>query len=317
MPEPMHLIGIDIGGSKTQAVSQKSGVPGESGTPELAEAFAASANIASVGEDEAELQIAAVLAELADQGHRGTADVVVVGAAGADSPAAAERLRALVARRTGSSRVEVVHDAHLILAAAGASEGIAVISGTGSVAWGRLADHRTARAGGWGYLLGDEGSGYGIVRDAVRHVLRRSDLGLPADALCAAMLEATRTTDAHVLLDQFYRRPERRYWARKADVVFAQAASGDAAAAQIVDDAAAALADLIGTVHTGLGRPADLPVVLGGGVACNQPGFTDIVRAHLGADDPTDLRTIAQDPAHGALALARAAFTGSPSGDLS
>ena len=59
-----------------------------------------------------------------------------------------------------------------ILAAAGLDEGIALIAGTGSVAWGRDRTGRSARAGGWGYLLGDEGSGYAVVRETVRHALR-------------------------------------------------------------------------------------------------------------------------------------------------
>ncbi|TNM39459.1 ATPase [Nocardioides albidus] len=297
----MHVIGIDIGGSKTHAVSYLSTASG----PTLVEAYAASANIASVGEDEAELQIAAVLADLADLGHGGVADVVCAGAAGADSAAAEQRLRALLGRRTGGARVEVVHDAHLILAAAGASEGIAVISGTGSVAWGRLPDGRTARAGGWGYLLGDEGSGYGITRDAVRHALRRADLGAGVDPLTAALLEACGDPDPHALLDHFYRRAERRYWAGRAGVVFEVARTGDPAATAILEDAAASLATLIRQVHAALGSPTDLPVVLGGGVACNQHGFADLVRRQLGEGDPTDVRTISQDPAHGALALAR------------
>ena len=67
--------------------------------------------------------------------------------------------------------MRIVHDTQLILAAADVQDGIALISGTGSVAWGRTPDGRTARAGGWGYLLGDEGSGYWVGRQAVRHAL--------------------------------------------------------------------------------------------------------------------------------------------------
>ena len=51
--------------------------------------------------------------------------------------------------------------------------GVALIAGTGSVAFGRAADGRTIRCGGWGYLLGDEGSGYAIGRAALRLAPRR------------------------------------------------------------------------------------------------------------------------------------------------
>ena len=308
----MHVIGMDSGGSKPHAVSYLSGAIG----PTTVEAYAASANIASVGEAEASRQIAAVLAALAAQGHDGTPDVVCAGAAGADSPEGADRLRAVLAPLLGGARLEVVHDAHLILAAAGVEHGIAVISGTGSVAWGRRPDGRTARAGGWGYLLGDDGSGYGVARDAVRHVLALADRSEPVDLLGSTLLAACGVSTPHALLDHFYAHSERRYWAKRSEVVFGLADTGDRAALEIVDRAAASLADLIRQVHVSLDRPTELPVVLGGGVFANQGRFCEVLRGHLGADDPTDLHTITQDPAHGALALARRACTDVPTGEL-
>lgn len=307
----MHIIGIDIGGSKTHAVSHRSDALGTT----TVEAYAGSANIASVGEAEATTQIAAVLATLAAQGHDTAPDVVCAGAAGADSPEGAARLRSVLDPLLGTARVEVVHDAHLILAAAGVDHGIAVISGTGSVAWGRLSDGSTARAGGWGYLLGDDGSGYGVARDAVRHVLARSDRGEPLDLLATTLFETCRVGTPMALLDHFYARTERRYWARLSEVVFALADTGDRASLEIVDRAAGSLAHLIRQVHQSLGQPADLPVVLGGGVFANQGRFSEVLRSHLGAGDPTDLHTLSQDPAHGALALARRACTDVRTGD--
>lgn len=307
----MHAIGLDIGGSKTHAVSYLSTA---SPRTQMVEAYAASANLASVGETEADAQIAAVLAGLAVQGHDGTPDVVCAGAAGVDSAAGEERLRTLLTRRIPGCELKVVHDTHLILAAAGVDEGIAVISGTGSVAWGRTADGTTARAGGWGYLLGDEGSGYGIARAAVRHVLCRADDRLPADALSTTLLNRCGLTSADALLDDFYARPKRGYWARKAETVFALADSGDEASVQIILDAARSLADLVRQVHHTLGRAADLPVVLGGGVLVHQPVLGEVLRHHLHEDDPHTLITIDRDPAHGALDLAIAAVN-DPQGD--
>lgn len=304
----MHAIGLDIGGSKTHAVSYLSTA---SPRPEVVEAYAASANVNSVGETEAEAQIAAVLAGLAAQGHDGTPDVVCAGAAGVDSAAGQERLRTLLARQLPGSRLKVVHDTHLILAAAGVNEGIAVIAGTGSVAWGRTADGTTARAGGWGYLLGDEGSGYAIAVAAVRHVLRRADDCLPADALSTTLLDRCGANSAGALLDDFYARPKRGYWARKAETVFTLADAGDEASVQIILDAALSLADLVRQVHHALGHAGDLPVVLGGGVLVHQPVLGEVLRHHLHEDDPHTLITIDRDPAHGALDLAIAAVNDS------
>ena len=67
-----------------------------------------------------------------------------------------------------------------------------------------------ARAGGWGYLLGDEGSGYCIAREAVRHALRLADEGQPPDRLSQRLTAACNVKRAGQLIDHFYANPERR-----------------------------------------------------------------------------------------------------------
>ena len=128
----------------------------------------------------------------------------------------------------------MVHDSQLILAAAGVVDGIAVISGTGSVAWGRR-DGQHARAGGWGYLLGDEGSGYWVAREAVRRTLARIDRGEPADRLGQQLAADCGLQATEQLLDHFYAQPDRRYWAGRARVVFELANAGDPVSTQIVE----------------------------------------------------------------------------------
>ncbi|MDQ6919637.1 MAG: ATPase, partial [Candidatus Dormibacteraeota bacterium] len=118
------------------------------------------------------------------------------GAAGAEVPAARARLETVLGRLLPDTAIEVVHDARLVLAAAGLDSGVALIAGTGSVAYGRDAAGREARAGGWGWLLGDDGSGAWIVREAAREVLRRADAGEPPGRLAATLLAATGASDA-------------------------------------------------------------------------------------------------------------------------
>jgi glucosamine kinase len=92
------------------------------------------------------------------------------GAAGVvTAPETRDFLRARLVPLTTSGRIVVVDDVSLVLPAAGLTDGIAVISGTGSIAVGAW-QGRTALVGGWGYLLGDEGSGYWIVRSAIREL---------------------------------------------------------------------------------------------------------------------------------------------------
>lgn len=102
-----------------------------------------------------------------------------------DTPGQEERLHRLIQAQAPGAAVRIVHDTALILAAADVDHGVALISGTGSVAWGRAADGRTARAGGWGYLLGDEGSGHAVGRQAVRYALGLAIITSAATALAA------------------------------------------------------------------------------------------------------------------------------------
>ena len=200
--------------------------------------------------------------------------------------------------------VRIVHDTQLILAAAGVEHGIAVISGTGSVAWGRTPNGATARAGGWGYRLGDEGSGYWVARQAVRHALELVDGGRRPDRLARQLAAACGLPDSGQLLDHFYDRPERRYWAGHSRLVFELAGNGDPVSAEIVSQAGAALVRLVRTVGTRLGIME--PVVLGGGLLVHQPLLQDLVRSGLDTAGYTGSRVLTHHPVQGAVNLARA-----------
>lgn len=99
----------------------------------------------------------------------------------------------------------VTHDALIALSGATAGEpGIVVIAGTGSMAFGRNAKGQTARAGGWGYMFGDEGGGFDLVRKALRAALRMEEGWGPPTILRDMLLEQTGAADANDLLHRFY-----------------------------------------------------------------------------------------------------------------
>ena len=176
------------------------------------------------------------------------------------------------------------------------------ISGTGSACWGRDAAGRTARAGGWGYLLGDEGSGYWVTRMAVRHALERVDLGEPADLLSQQLAADCGLQEISDLLDHFYGHPERRYWAGRARVVFELASDREPVSSAIVAGAADTLAYLATSVALRLGITG--PVVLAGGQAVHQPLLQAAIRDRLAAREMIDVRVLDRDPVHGAVQLA-------------
>jgi len=202
------------------------------------------------------------------------------GAAGAEVPERRERLVRLLEGRLPGCRVEVVHDARLVLAAAGLEEGIALISGTGSVAYGRTAAGREGQVGGWGWMLGDEGSAVWVVREAAREVMRRSDAGAPLGAMGEALLAACRARDAKALTARLHSFGEPMRWAALAGAVF-DAADHDAGAEAIVQRAAAGLCALARGVRDTLGVGG--PIVLAGGLLLHQPGLESSVRALAGA----------------------------------
>ena len=228
-------------------------------------------------------------------------DACCAGSAGAEVPSGRARLERLLTEQFPGCRVTVVHDARLVLAAAGLDHGIALISGTGSVAYGRDRAGREARAGGWGWLVGDDGSGAWLAREAARKVMHRSDAGEPLGKLGEAMLSTTRSRDAMELIGALHGLNEPREWASLAGVVFDSAAD-DEGAETLVELAAAALGDLVEVVRGRLS--IDGPLVLAGGQLLNQPRLESSVRRRLGA-----ATRLEEPPVAGAVKLAELSLT--------
>lgn len=145
----------------------------------------------------------------------------------------------------------VTNDAHIALLGATAGEpGIIAIAGTGSIAYGRNSSGKTARAGGWGYAFGDEGSAFDLVRQALRAILRFHEGWGPDTILRDALLGATGLHDANELLHRFYT-PEypRVRIASFAPLMDEAAKNGDAVAREILHGAAQGLAMYVAAVR--------------------------------------------------------------------
>nr|WP_223859891.1 BadF/BadG/BcrA/BcrD ATPase family protein [Pseudarthrobacter sulfonivorans] len=287
------IIGLDIGGTKTRGVRFEDGVA-------VADQSAGSANVQNVSREQAALNLADLFARIGG----GPVSQVYAGAGGIDTDDDAAALAALIAPHAPGAKVTVVHDSRLLLAAGGASTGVAVIAGTGSAAWGRNAAGEEARAGGWGYLLGDEGSGYWLGREAVRHSLRRMNQGLPADQLTAALLAACGADHPNRLIALFHS-PEtgRRFWAQQSRLVVDAAAAGHGASRELLDQAGKDLAALAAQALGKLGIEG--PVILGSGLGMNVVPLQDAFRKYLAAAGITEVRVLDQDPVFGVLQLVK------------
>ena len=178
----VHVLGIDAGGTKT--VCQLADAYGNV----VAEARSTGANLQAVGE----LQVEKVLHEVMEDaiGERDLIPAAIcLGIAGVDRPDDAAVVRGIMKRIGYKARILVVNDALVALeAGAPGQPGVVIISGTGSICYGRNAQGVAARSGGWGYVLGDEGSGYWIGRAALRAVLRAEDRRGQATALTQLLL---------------------------------------------------------------------------------------------------------------------------------
>jgi N-acetylglucosamine kinase-like BadF-type ATPase len=169
---------------------------------------------------------------------------------------------ALLRQILPADRLLVTDDAHIALAGALAGQpGIVVIAGTGSIAFGRNAQGRTARAGGWGYLFGDEGGAFWIVREALRAALAWEEGWGPPTALRPMFLDATGARNINHLMHLCYT-PEfpRDRIASFAIQVNTVAGQGDPTALRIFAAAAHELAGFARAVHGQLFAPSS-PVV--------------------------------------------------------
>ena len=138
----------------------------------------------------------------------------------------------------------VTTDARIALTGATAGgPGIITIGGTGSISFGRSAEGKIARVGGWGYVFGDEGGAFDISREAVRAALRMEEGWGPATALHARLLEITGARDANEVMHRFYTTewPRPRI-ASVSRIVDEAAGTGDKIAEDILNVAAQQLA---------------------------------------------------------------------------
>jgi len=299
----VHVLGIDAGGTKTVCL-----LANEQGEL-LAEARRGGANLQAVGELEVEKVLHEVMEEaLGDFGV--VPQAICLGIAGVDRSDDAGIVRNIMKRIGYKARCLVVNDALVALeAGAPGQPGVVVIAGTGSISYGRNARHQAARAGGWGYVLGDEGSGYWIGRAALRAVLRESDRRGPKTKLTELLLNYYHVDRAQDLIHQVYYgtlRPSAI--AAVAQCVMSAFQVGDEVAIGILRGAADQLESLALSVARRLDLVgSEFPFVLSGGMYRAVPWLPEELKRRLALASPRS-RTVPLnvEPAVGAVHLALA-----------
>lgn len=308
------LIGVDGGGTHTRA--RLANAKGET----LATAASGSSNISINGLAISQREIAAAIRAALAQSHAraGQVRAACLGISGLHDPQERDLL-ARWAQTEFAPHIEVVNDIELVLAAGTPDAwGIALIGGTGSNAFAKRADGATAQTGGWGYLIGDEGSGNELGREAVRAAVRAADGRGEPTCLLKNILAFWELDDPSDLLARVYHahadgspvRPAEL--AALAPLVLEAADAGDAVARQLIAQTAQGLALHVLTLARRLfPQTFQVPLALGGGLLVGAPRIQrELLQACRGQEHEFSPVGLVPEPVDGAVILARRLLEG-------
>jgi N-acetylglucosamine kinase-like BadF-type ATPase len=296
----IHVIGIDAGGTKTVCH-----LADEQGTL-VSEARAGGANLQAAGE----LHVEKVLHDVMEEaiGPRAIVPAAIcLGIAGVDRPDDQAVVRGIMRRIGYKARTLVVNDALVALeAGAPGVPGVVIISGTGSIAYGRNSANEGARAGGWGHVLGDEGAGIDRPCGPARRAPRSGSPG-KKHRLTPLLLRHFGVSEAQNLIHEVYHSNLRpAAIGALAQCVQTAFTEGDPAAIGILRGAADELEASGVSVARRLNMAGEsFPFILAGGIFRAVPWLRDELLRRLPVAIPNSTaRLLDREPAAGAVALA-------------
>ncbi|HWA57462.1 MAG TPA: BadF/BadG/BcrA/BcrD ATPase family protein [Gemmatimonadales bacterium] len=293
------LVGVDSGGTKTSVIVAEGGtiVARCTGPGAKMRSGRGIASATTIGE---------VVRRALAQAGSPRAGMLIAGVAGAGREEEREELRQALRSEALAERVLVVSDTEMALAAAfGERPGIVITAGTGSMGIARDPYGRMHRAGGYGWQMGDEGSGYALGRAALGAVGRAADDRSPRTELTPLLLRMTRS-DTFDALIRWAAAAGPAEVASLAPAVFEAAQQGDTVAAGIMDYAARELAALAFKLlpHFGVDERVPVEVATNGGLLFHDGPLYRAVKAKLSEEPQIRFREAPLEAAAGALHLA-------------
>ncbi|MET3925738.1 BadF/BadG/BcrA/BcrD ATPase family protein [Devosia sp. 2618] len=295
------IVGVDIGGTKThlRAIPLAGGIERDLLVP------SADWRVRSWNDDATSL--IGMMLQLADGAPIAA---IGVGAHGCDDASECLALQSAISART-TSPVEVVNDAELMPLALNLPGQIGVVAGTGSIAVCRGPDSEMMTAGGWGWIISDDGGAGGLVRDAVRTVAAHFDRGgARGEPLVEAIIEALELKSVPRLGTVLAQLGNATAVGALAVAVFDAAESGSELAAEVIRQGGNALAELAGHLHRRGARATH--AVAGGSVIVSQPRLWQAFVDGLAASTPQITpRLFSGRPVEGACRLAARLATSS------
>jgi N-acetylglucosamine kinase-like BadF-type ATPase len=296
------FLGIDGGGSKTSCLIGDE-------TSILGSGSAAGSNLVRVGETQAREALATAIRQACAVAQVVPSQIqrVCVGLAGAARPEIRDRVLQIVSELIPGD-VEVVGDIVIVLQAAFSDgPGVIVIAGTGSIAYGRNSEGDTARAGGWGFAISDEGSGHWIGRSFVAAAIRACDEGEDQNPRALeSLMKSWRLETREQLVPAANATPPPDF-AALFPMVLSLADSGDPIAREVLIQAGTELAKLAGTVIRRLFPQSNsVPVAMSGGVFGSSALVRQVFYNNLRSAHPeAAINPSVIEPVRGALELAR------------
>jgi N-acetylmuramic acid 6-phosphate etherase len=297
---PDLFLGIDGGGTKTQVLLGKKVA---SGWEILGRGQAGPSNIHGVGFETATNHLRdGIETAFRQAGLRmGRVDSICFGLAGAGREEDRNRIQVWAEKIGFAQRVRVVGDVELIL---GNHSGIALVCGTGSIVWGRNTEGQTARAGGWGPLLGDETSGYGLVLQAIRAVLRSHENRGPETILKSKLLTAFGVDSPPKLISLIHGGEwDRTRIATVASTILDANEEGDPVAMKLIGELQAELIESVLSVREQLKLSGTCSLFLTGGLILNSACLRNGFIRRLQERGAFEVHLV-HEPARGALELA-------------
>ncbi len=291
MESTKFYLGIDGGGSKTTAV-----VFNEKGEF-ICKACGESINYYSVGIENARKAMADIIKSMPQKSF----DCTVIGMSALNERASDEEIERFCSGIIDSKKTIMDSDLYVALEAMDENgECAVVISGTGSMALHRKEDGTIRHAGGWGYILGDEGSGYSIGLSGIKAAIRSYENYGEKSALIDECLRYFSTDNIYDLIDLYYDKTvSRKVTAAFAKNVISLAESGDKTAKSIIKSEAKLLSETVISLLYGVKK--DIPIGLWGGIFQYNKYFCDIFKDYLNSNDLQNVKLINFTPEVGAI----------------
>jgi N-acetylglucosamine kinase-like BadF-type ATPase len=298
----LRFMGIDGGGSNLRVIIV------DENMNHLALVGANTANPSIIGFDESKALVQNAMREALSEANVHTVDAVGIGIAGATVYRSRDWLLELVGAVLADTYIVPSSDDEIALVGAiGERQGILVLAGTGSIAYGINALGENLQVGGWGYLLGDVGSGYWLGLQALQLLIQaEDDPAKKESAIIDKLKQYPDLRERHAIIRWLYHERDRSVAkvATLAQIVFDAAQEGDTQALSIVEEGAAALVASVDILKRRLQIP-DARIAFGGSLLNND---TLLCRKVMNGLNMSERPVALYEPVIGAALLAKLDF---------